>query len=110
MDSQIEKFNRKYANNKGADEKIQNTATETESKERNGNAKQFRVSFAPNLAYVLQKHYTEYTFSHITLIKTNGNNYRYITRIQTDKELSQQIIDKLQVIDLKKHPNFPNVI
>ena len=54
MDSQIEKFNRKYATNKGADEKIQNTAAETESKERNGNAKPFRVSFAPNLAYVLQ--------------------------------------------------------
>jgi len=108
MDSQIEKFNRKYATNKGADEKIQNTAAETESKERNGNAKPFRVSFAPNLAYVLQKYYPEYSFSNFIKIIPDENNFKYETQIQTDKELSQQIIDELQVVDLRKHPNFPN--
>lgn len=108
MDSQIEKFNKKYGNNKGADEKIQITATEIESKEFNGNAKQFKVSFAPNLAYVLQKYYPEYSFSNFIKIIPDGNNFKYETRIQTDKELSQQIIDELQVVDLKKYPNSPN--
>ena len=108
MDSQIEKFNNKYANNKGADEKIQNAAIEIEGKEHNGNAKQFKVSFAPNLAYVLQKYYPKYSFSNFIKIIPDGNNFKYETRIQTDKELSQQIIDELQVVDLKKHLNFPN--
>jgi ATP-dependent DNA helicase RecQ len=104
----MENLQEKNNNNKGADEKIQNAATETDSKERNGNAAQFRVSVAPNLADVLQRRYREYTFSHFTKIIPNGDNFRYETRIQTDKELPQHIIDEFQVIDLKKRPRFRN--